>query len=222
MATAQTNPVELAARYRKVYTAIVADVLDELGLRKQALPSTLAPLQPGMKLAGPAFPCEGRPNPDADYDASMRKMLRWLESVPAHAVAVYKSNDDESAHFGDMSASTLLSRGCTGVLVDGGCRDVEMVLESGIPVFCRYRNPQDCVPRWDLLEWGHQVEIGGVTVASGDYVLADADGAIVIPADRTEEVLVRAEKVVATEREIRAKVASGMTPTTLYDEYGVF
>ncbi|WP_320669050.1 RraA family protein [Patulibacter defluvii] len=223
MATERTTPpAELAQRYLKVYTAIVADVLDQLDLRTQALPSELVPLKPGMKLAGPAYVCEGKPKPDADFEASMRKMLNWLESVPAHAVAVYKSHGDGSAHFGDMSASSLLARGCTGALIDGGCRDVEMVLESGIPVFTRYRNPQDCVPRWDLVEWGHAVQIGDVTVTSGDYVFADADGVVVIPAALTEEVLERAEKMVATEREIREKVVGGETPTTLYDEYGIF
>ncbi|HWK27115.1 MAG TPA: RraA family protein [Solirubrobacter sp.] len=212
----------ISRRFMAVYTSIVADVLDELGRHRQTLPSTLAPLAPGMRLAGPAFVAEGRPREDVPYEASMRRMLEWLQSVPAHSVAVYKTNEDDSAHFGDLSATSLIARGCAGVIVDGGSRDTAMVLESGLPVYCRYRNPQDCVPRWELLEWGHEVEIGGVTVRTGDYVVADADGVIVIPAELRDEVLERAEAIVATESEIRVAVADGLQPLEAYERYGIF
>jgi regulator of RNase E activity RraA len=91
-----------------------------------------------------------------------------------------------------------------------------------MPVFCRYRSPKDCVPRWELLEWGHEVVVGDVRVATGDYILADEDGVIVIPSKVQDKVLVEGETMVATEDEIREAVRRGMAPLEAYDRYGIF
>jgi regulator of RNase E activity RraA len=219
-----SDPTGVAQRFARLYTSVVADILDGLGYRTQALPSTITALAPGMTLAGPAFVCEGQPRTSSPPEDSMRRMLHWLQSVPPHSVAVYKSNDDDNdaAYFGDLSATTLLSRNCAGVVVDGGCRDTRNVLGTGMPVFCRYRSPKDCVPRWELLEWGHEVVVGDVRVATGDYMLADEDGVIVIPSKVQDKVLVEGEAMVSTEDEIREAVKQGMQPLEAYDRYGIF
>jgi len=64
-----------AERFHALYTGAVTDVLDRRGLLRQTLPAELAPLEPGTRLAGPAFTVEGRPHPEHDYDASIRKIL---------------------------------------------------------------------------------------------------------------------------------------------------
>ena len=74
-------------------------------------------------------------------------------------------------------------------MINGGCRDVDLIRESGLPVFARYRTPQDAVARWEVLEWGHAIEIEGVAVATGDYVVGDADGVAVIPHDLIGRVI---------------------------------
>ena len=132
----------------ELYTAAVADVLDTLGLRRQTLPPAIGPLRPGMRLEGPAFAVEGRPRAEADYDASIRRILEMLGAVPAGAVPVYATHDDEAAQFGELSATALQAKSCPGVVLDGGCRDVGFIESAGFPVFCRYATPQDSVPRW--------------------------------------------------------------------------
>lgn len=213
---------ELVKRFRAVYTSTLSDILDELGHPDQCLPPSIAPLAPGMRMAGPAFVAEGRPSSGLAYEPSMRRILEWLQEVPARSVAVYKSHSDDCAQLGDLAATSLIARGCAGVVIDGGCRDVSMVLESGLPVFCRFRTPRDCTPRWELLRWGHAVEIGGVAVRTGDYLVADHDGTVVIPAQLRDQVLARAEAVVRTEREIRVAVRDGMPPLEALDRYGMF
>jgi len=109
-----------------------------------------------------------------------------------------------------------------GVVINGGCRDVDLVRESGLPVFARYRTPQDAVSRWEVLDWGHAIDIEGVTVATGDYVVGDADGVAVIPHDLIERVLQEAETLVGTENLIRDAVRGGMKPLDAYDQFGKF
>jgi regulator of RNase E activity RraA len=211
----------LASRFGAVYTAALTDVLDSLGYRDQTLPAGIVALQEGMRVAGPVFAVEGRTQA-GERDPSIRRILEMLGAIPPHHVAVYQAGDDTCAHFGELSATALKVRGCAGVVIDGGCRDIDLVKEAGLPVFCRYATPQDAVTRWHVVDWGHAVEIGGVRAATGDYVVADADGAVIVPAGVRDEVLERAEAVVRTETDIRAAVVAGMAPLEAYDQFGKF
>jgi 4-hydroxy-4-methyl-2-oxoglutarate aldolase len=223
MAVLAHDPTELAARFSAVYTGAITDVLDRHGYLQQTLPHELAPLRPGMRLAGPAYPVEGRVRPEHDYDASIRKIMEMLGSVPPGHVAVYLTNDRANAHLGELSVTSLKSRGCAGAVIDGGCRDIDFILQEDYPVFARHTTPQDCVVRWDLVAHGDvTITVGEVQVAPGDYVVADWDGIVVIPAEAVESVLEEAEAKVGTESEIRAAVRAGTLPLEAYEKYGTF
>jgi 4-hydroxy-4-methyl-2-oxoglutarate aldolase len=211
-----------AERFQAVYTGALTDVLDRRGLLRQTLPAELAPLRPGLRLAGPAFTVEGSPHAGHEYDTSIRKILTMLGEVPGGHVAVYQTNDLESAHFGELSATSLAGRGCAGVVLDGGCRDVDYILDSGFPVFCRYTTPQDCVPRWELTATNVAVTIGEVRIEPGDWIVADSDGIVSVPAASADEVLAEAEAKVSTESEIRIAVRDGVLPLEAYRRYGTF
>jgi 4-hydroxy-4-methyl-2-oxoglutarate aldolase len=214
----------LAERASRLYTGALTDVLDELGEQDRTLPPTLLPLRAGMRLAGPAFPVEGVPAVQLDGDASIRGILTMLGEVTAHHVVVYQTHDEActAAHLGELSVVALRARGCAGAVIDGGCRDIEEILGQDFPVFCRYTTPADAVPRWRIERWNTPVTIGSVHVEPGDYVVADRDGIVVIPAALLDDVLERAEAVVATENEIREAVREGVSPLEAYDRYGIF
>jgi 4-hydroxy-4-methyl-2-oxoglutarate aldolase len=214
----------LAERASRLYTGALTDVLDELGEVDRTLPPNLLPLRDGMRLAGPAFPVEGVPAVQSDRDASIRGILTMLGEVPAHHVVVYQTHDEActAAHLGELSVVALRARGCAGAVIDGGCRDIEEILGQEFPVFCRYTTPADAVPRWRIEHWNAPVTIGSVRVEPGDYLVADRDGIVVIPAALLDEVLRRAEEVVATESEIRKAVGEGVSPLDAYDRYGIF
>jgi 4-hydroxy-4-methyl-2-oxoglutarate aldolase len=216
------SPGALAGRFAALYTGALTDVLDGLGLLNQTLPAELAPLAPGMRLSGPAFTIEGRPRAGIDYGESIVKILDMLGAVPAGHIAVYQTNDRACAHLGELSVTSLMARGCAGAVIDGGCRDVEAILGEGLPVFARYTTPQDCVPRWELLGHSREITIGGVRIAPGDWVVADADGIVVVPRQVCEEALARAEQVVATENEVRAAVRRGVLPREAFERFGKF
>jgi 4-hydroxy-4-methyl-2-oxoglutarate aldolase len=205
-----------------IYTGAVTDVLDELGYPTQTLPPEIGPLAPGMRVAGNAFAVEGRPRPGGEYEPSIRRILELLGAVPAGHVAVYAANDRTSAHFGELSATSLKARGVAGVVLDGGCRDVDFIVRESFPVFARFVTPQDSVPRWEVVEWGHEISIGEVRVATGDFVLGDSDGVVVIPAALADEVLSRAATLVGTENEVRDAVRSGMPPLEAFERFGKF
>jgi 4-hydroxy-4-methyl-2-oxoglutarate aldolase len=214
---------DLAVRFSAVYTGALTDVLDRHGLLQQTLPPELTPLRDGMRLAGPVHPVLGRPHPNHDYDTSIRLVLEMLGSVAPGHVAVYQTNDRGSAHLGELSVTSLASRGCAGAVIDGGARDVDYILREDFPVFARHVTPQDCVPRWELLAHGDvTIVVGGVRVAPGDWIVGDRDGLVIVPGDRVEEVLAEAEEKVATESEIRESVWGGTLPLDAYERFGTF
>jgi regulator of RNase E activity RraA len=214
---------DLGRRFSSLYTGALTDVLDRRGYLQQTLPAELVPLRPGLRLSGPVYPVLGRPHPGHDYDRSIRLVLEMLGSVPAGHVAVYQCNDRLSAHLGELSVTSLASRGCAGAVIDGGARDVEYILREDFPVFSRYVTPQDCVPRWELLAHGEvTIVVGGVRVAPGDWIVGDADGLVIVPGEEVEAIVAEAEDKVATENEIRDSVRNGMLPLEAYERYGTF
>lgn len=209
-------------RFGAIYTAAVADVLDDRGFRQQTLPHEIRPLVPGMRVAGQAFTVQGRPAETQDWDAAIRTTLTMLGSVLSGHVAVYACDQDIAAHFGELSATSLLSRGVAGCVIDGGCRDVHFIIDEGFPVFTRFTTPEDSTWRWQVEATQVPITIGRVRVEPGDWVLGDEDGVVVVPAALAEDVLAEAETKASTENEIRAAVREGMTPLEAYERFGTF
>ena len=204
-------------RLAAIHTGALTDVLFELGYGSQTLPCEIGGLRPGMRLAGAAFPLESRPGPPPqEYDETSRAW-EMFESVPAGHVAVYATGGGEHAVIGDLAIALLKARGCTGVVVDGGCRDIELILAIGLPVFCRFTTPLDISHgRGEVVGWGNPVDVGEVRVSRGDVVVADSDGVVVIPAALAQRVLGTAEDLVEREARIRAALLEGLSPDQAY------
>ena len=209
-------------RFLGIYTAALADILDARGLHEQTLPPSIRPLQPGTRLAGPAFTVSGRAAHPDSYDAALRKVLAMLGDVPAGSVAVYACGQDRAAHLGELSVTSLKARGVAGCVLDGGCRDVRFILEEGFPVFCGHVTPEDSTWRWELEATQVPITVGTVQIEPGDWVVGDDDGVVVVPHALAESVLEEAEDKAATESEIRAAVRDGASPLEAYERYGTF
>ena len=96
------------------------------------------------------------------------------------------------------------------------------MLAQGFPVFCSFLTPADIVERWIPDRYGEPVAIGDATIATGDWLLGDRDGVVIIPRDRIDEVVTCAEEVAATETEMRRALVGGMDPVAAYNRYGKF
>ena len=123
---------------------------------------------------------------------------------------------------GELSAETLNDKGVKGYVVDGGSRDNDFIKKLGWPVFFKYYTPKDVVGRWKVTSMGEPINIGGVTIETGDYLLGDIDGIIKISSKEIEKIVNRAEVIMQTENQVRKKILEGMDPQEAYLKYGVF
>lgn len=218
----KVSTADLCIRYARIYTAAITDVLDKRGYYNQTLPHDIVPLAPDTRLSGVAFPASGKQSRSTDTEAAVRAFLTLLGAVPRDAVLVIQANDHVAAHFGELSAVAMKARGVRGVVVDGATRDAAYILRERFPLFCRYRTPQDSLPRWRAVEWGRPVTIGDVRVSPGDIVVGDLDGVAVVPSEIALDVLLECEALLDAENQVRDAVRKGMAPLAAYEKFGVF
>jgi 4-hydroxy-4-methyl-2-oxoglutarate aldolase len=225
MAGADDRTEEIRRRYLAVDSSNVADVLDELGLPDQGLAPRFAPYPPTAgRLAGWAFTIRGEMTPYPMGAGDEAKMEACARLTPG-TVSVWSGRGEGICFFGELISIGMQERGCVGALVDGGVRDVEWIGKLGFPVYARYRTPVQSIGRWKVVESAVPVPMPGATVAEvavtpGDLVLADADGAIVVPAAVAEQVLERAEELGAREVQIRSELAGGLSLSEALAKFG--
>ena len=213
---------QLVERLKNCYTGAVYDVLRERGIKNTILPHSIKSIDPSKKLAGVIWTCSGEIDETLDKDASMLSWTNMLSKAPSNSVVICQPNDGTIAHMGELSAETLKYKGVKGYIVDGGCRDVDFILNLEFPVFCKYFTPSDVVCRWKITSLGDPIKIGNLTIKSGDYVLGDIDGVVIIPQDIAENVISETEEYMNTESQLRKDILSGVDPKEAYLKYRVF
>jgi len=214
--------LSLADRLRACYTGAVYDVLRAKRYTAQVLPASIRPLDVRYKIAGPVLTVEGRRDDTLDADQSLLKWCELLSRARSQAVLICQPNDRTLAHMGELSSETLAYKGVLGYIVDGGCRDSAFIEKIGFPVFCRYFTPVDIVGKWAATAFEQPIRIGEVTIHSGDYVLADRDGIVIIPQALVSEVVAETEEVLRRENLVRKAILAGVDPVEAYLQYGKF
>jgi 4-hydroxy-4-methyl-2-oxoglutarate aldolase len=196
--------------------------MKDMGLPIRVLPRDILGLDPGMRCAGPVFTIRGRPDPTLDKHTSLMEWAALLSKIPAGRVAIVQPQDDVRALFGGLSAEALKKKGAFGYIVDGGCRDIQAVIDEGFPVFARYATPIDIVSAWRAEAYEVPIAIGGHDVRPDDHVLADRDGIVLIPGSHVEQVVAAAETKMATEGEMVKAIRAGVDPLEAYMKHRVF
>ncbi len=204
-----------------LYCAVVADVLDGLGLRNQVPDVALAHLCGHPVLAGRAktlawediFAEDSRP-----YELELKAVDECqLDDVLVSAAA----GSMRSGIWGELLSTAARHRGCAGALVDGAVRDVGKMHAMNFTVFARGACPRDSLHRQRVTAIDVPVRLGGVTILPGDLIVADSDGMVVVPSAVEVEVLAKARDKVAAENHTRDEIRQGMKATDVFRKYGV-
>jgi 4-hydroxy-4-methyl-2-oxoglutarate aldolase len=205
----------------RLYTAVVSDILDGLGHRDHALDRAIRPLGRGEVIAGFANPflvTEVDRIPDEPYTGE----IGALDDIrPGEVILVAAGGSARAACWGELFSVAARARGARGTLIDGYCRDAHRIAGLGYPVWCRGTLPLDCKGRTAVTGWRQPAVVGGLPVRPGDLVVADDDGAVVVPAELTEETISRALAKASKENGLRDALEAGSTLRAAYDRFGV-
>ncbi len=204
-----------------LYTAVVSDSLDQLGIRHQAMREYLRPLFPTCKFAGWArtIACSDvyyvSENP---YDLEIEAMDSIL---PGEVVVVSTQHSLRNAPWGELMSTAATARQARGAVIDGLVRDVKKIEELGFPVVAAGIKPVDSIGRGIVTGYNVPVACGEVIVQPGDFVFADYDGVVVVPRERTVDALTLARDKVIRENKSREELLRGAYLRDVYNKYGV-
>jgi regulator of RNase E activity RraA len=205
----------------KVSTGTLTTVLLKKGLRNVWMRGAL-PLKPGApRIAGRAFTLRFVPaREDLATPASWGSPISTraaIEAMPAGCIAVVGAmRTTDAGIFGDILCARMAKKGVAALVTDGVVRDVQGVLGTGLDVWCQGTAAPPSVAGLTFVGWQEPVDCGGVAVFPNDVVVADADGAVLIPAALLDEVIDSATEQEHLENWIMSEVEKGARLPGLY------
>ena len=216
-----SNDATAFAALAGVTTATLTTVLLKKGLRNVWIRGAF-PLIPGAaRVAGRAFTVRFIPaREDLATPASWSSPTSTraaIEQMPAGCIAVVDANGVTDAGFwGDILCARMAVRGVAALVSDGAVRDLEGVLSTGLPVWANGTAAPPSVAGLTFVDWQRPVGCGGVAVFPDDVIVADRDGAVVIPAALVEEVTALAVEQERLEGWIMDEIKAGAALPGLY------
>lgn len=212
---------EYFARIRtELYTPVVGDILDSMGLIHQFLPPEIRGITADMTLVGRAMPVL-----IADIfgpqEQPFGRLTEALDQLQPGEVYVARNAEVATAAWGEILTATAKRRGALGAVTDGYHRDTERTLAQDWPVFSRGSFAQDAGARKSVIDFRCPVEIEGVSISPGDLIVADRDGVLVVPRMVEAEVIDQALEKASTENLVRKAIEGGMSATEAFATYGV-
>ncbi len=207
----ERTPKELIDQFRGIGTATV----HEASGRKGAVDCAIKPISRGVRLCGPAFTVQCHPGDNLMLHKAIER-ARPGDILVASVQGYY-----EAGYWGGLMATSAVARKIGGLAIDGSIRDSAEIIQMGFPIFCR----GFCIRGTTKTVLGlinHPVLFGGVLVHSGDLILGDDDGMVVVERMECEEVLKASIKRIDTEKMKAEKLRAGISGVELNQLEKVF
>ena len=208
---------------RTLFTSLLSDCLDAVGVMDQALPARIRPLDDARVMVGRArtaafmevYHHEAGSNP---YELE----IGLIDSLQPGEIPVFAcSNPARVAPWGELLTTAARVRGAAGALMDGCTRDVKAIRAMGFPVFHGGIAPLDSKGRARIMALDVPIQCAGVQVAPGDLVFGDADGVVVVPQGVETEVLRLAFEKSAGEKNTLRDLQRGDKLADVFARYGI-
>ena len=224
------SDAELFQTIRKeLYTAVVGDVMDKLGLVRQFLSPEIKPLRANMFIAGRAMPVleadviefENYAGHNPVLNKSFGLMMEALDDLKQDELYICTGASPTYALWGELMSARAMMLGAAGAVMNGYARDTHGILKLNFPVFSYGSYAQDQAPRGKVIDYRVPIEINGVQINPGDIIVGDVDGVCVVPKSAEDEVFVKAMEKARGEKIVKKKIMEGMSATEAFERYGI-
>lgn len=215
--------IDIALVKSKLFTAVISDALDAAGVTRQAMRPFVRPLNDALVMVGRARTGLYAVSYDpAEYANPYEVEIALVDDLQPGEVAVLACDGptERIAPWGGLLSSAAAYRQAAGCVTDGLVRDVKHIRSLNFPVFCGAIGPLDSKGRGVMVKRDVPVECGGVRVESGDLVVGDADGVVVVPQAMCEAVIGTALEKVEAEDHTSRELARGVSLAEVYARYG--
>lgn len=180
-------PREILDGFRSIPTATISDVLD--GMKISGIINGLRCLIPDIRIAGCAFTVKSTAGERDTYTAADFPIGRVIEQMEEGDVFTCDLGGREVSHAGGLACTAMKARGVSGMVIDGGCRDVDHILSIGFPSYARHVCATGARTRVRILAINVPVELKGIRVSPGDVIVADITSVAVVPSSVAHQVL---------------------------------
>lgn len=225
MLTWKNDDELFAVMRRDLYSAVIGDILDQMGRYHQFLPMEIQPIREDMVVCGRAMtvleedlPQIGEPVPS---EPTFGYMLDALDGLQKNEVYICSGSSPDYAVVGELMCTRMQACGAVGTVMNGPHRDTRGILELDFPCFSRGRYAQDQAPRGRVTAWRVPIDVGDVHVCPGDIVFGDLDGVVVIPREVEAEVIARAWEKATGEKTVGKAIRAGMSAADAFKKYGI-
>ena len=207
----------IVERLLKLDTCAVSDGMDRLGLTGATY--GVRPMWPCPKIVGRAVTMKIKP-------VGLDKPKQHLGTLPIDAaqpgdvIVIDNGGRPDTSCWGGLLALAAKTKGISGVVIDGACRDIDESRELGFPVYARGAVPMTARGRIMQQSYNQEIEFAGVQVHPGDLLIADGSGVVVIPRSKEEDVVREAEAVAATEARMAEGIRQGMSVLEVLEKLG--
>jgi regulator of RNase E activity RraA len=216
------NPdVDLNRLAATTYSSVFSDVCDKLGFRSQTAEPGIVPLAGRGVVVGWARTAWSRPV-EAPPARHYGNEIDYLDSLRPGDVAVVNCAERPAAAWGELFSTASLGRGARGAIIDGYIRDRDKIdaLQT-FPVLARGCRPTDSLGRVSIATIDEEVLFSGVKVASGDLVVADADGVTIVPRLIADEAIRLAIEKASIENRARDLLLAGGKMADVWEKFRV-
>ena len=205
----------------KLYSAVIADVLDTLDHRHQTLSPSLRAMTSARHLCGRIFTAKAEAVDTIPAEPYKLEMAGIDAMQTGDVLVVDAGNHLDCAFWGELLSTACIAKGVRGAVMSTCTRDLWALEKLKFPVFAIGTTPADSNGRIDVTAIGQPITIDDVKIKTGDYLLGDADGVVIIPAEALDETLRLAQEKVAGENVVRTDLANGMPVTEAFAKHGI-